>query len=264
MARALPGTTDRVIALLRCVAEAAHGLTLTELARAMDLAPSTIHRMLDRLGALGIVRLARDGRHYVAGLEFYRLSALVMAQTDFTDIARRDLAGLAEESGETCFLALYMPSDRRMMYDARATGSRSIQIVTELHAPIFMSSGAAGLAMLSALEPLDVDAVLSGEGGTGAPRAILFEVLAEIRRSGYALCRDEGIADAVEIAAPLSDATGRMIGALSIAVPEAVFSQHSEPLLSRQVMDRAKGLSRRLGDTAIRQERRRVQDWTLR
>jgi IclR family transcriptional regulator, acetate operon repressor len=261
MARALPGTTDRVIALLRCVAETRHGLTLTELSRALDLAPSTIHRMLDRLGALGIVQLDRDGRHYVAGLEFYRLSALVMEQTDFMEIARRDLAGLAEESGETCFLALYMPSERRMMYDSRATGARSIQIATELHAPLPLSSGAAGLAMLSALKPLEIDAVLSGEGRAGGPRATLFEVLAGIRRSGYAFCRDERIADAVEIAAPLSDAAGRMIGALSIAIPETGFSRDSEPLLSRQVMDRAKGLSQRLGDTAIRQERRRVQDW---
>ena len=82
MPRAMPGTTDRVIALLRCVAEAEDGLTLTELSRALDLAPSTIHRMLDRLGALAIVQLDGDGRHCVAGLEFYRLSALVVGRTE--------------------------------------------------------------------------------------------------------------------------------------------------------------------------------------
>ena len=264
MARAMTGTTDRVIALLCGVAEAPDGLTLTELSHALDLAPSTIHRMLDRLGALGIVRLDRDGRHYVAGLEFYRLSALVVERTDLTRIARLGLADLADETGETCFLALYMPHERCMMYESRITGSRSIHIATELHARLGMAYGAAGLAMLSALQPLEVDGILSGDDEAAGPRASLFDVLAGIRRLGYAVRQDERIGDAVEIAAPLSDVTGRMVGAFSIAIPAAGFDADAETFMGRMVIEHANSLSKILGDTGDSRERRRVKDWSLR
>jgi len=221
------------------VAEADDGLTPTALSRALDLAPSTIHRMLDRLGALGMVRLDRDRRHYVAVLEFYRLSALIVARTEFTHIARNALAALAEEAGETCFFAFYMPDERRIMYDARATGSPSIHIATQLHEPLALSCGAAGLAMLTALDPLETDAVLSDDDGPAVPRAMLFETLAEIRRSGYAASHDARIAGAVEIAAAVSGVAGGMVGALSIAIPESGFDPEFESEIARLVIDHA-------------------------
>ncbi len=139
----------------------------------------------------------------------------------------------------------------------------AFHVAVELHTPHGMSYGAAALAMLSALEPQEIDTVLSGEDGSGSPRALLFEVLAGIRRSGYAVGHDERICDAVEIAAPFCDVSDRMTGALSAAIPMASFDADDEPFMSRMVIAHARLLSERLGDTGRRGERRRVKDWSL-
>ena len=73
----------RGLSLLEALARAEGGLTLTDVAQRVQLAPSTAHRLLSTLEKMGYVYQAGDlGRWYV-GLQAFTVGASFLANRDF-------------------------------------------------------------------------------------------------------------------------------------------------------------------------------------
>ncbi|MBJ7331512.1 MAG: helix-turn-helix domain-containing protein [Solirubrobacteraceae bacterium] len=72
-------TVDRVVNILHAVSSAADGLTLTEVAREVGLAPATTHRLLTSLSAAGMVE-RRDSRRWYGGAGLRELGQAGAAQ----------------------------------------------------------------------------------------------------------------------------------------------------------------------------------------
>src|SRR5947209_19589864 len=105
MAQATAGTrtVERALTLLSAVAE--EGGTLTELARASGLSPSTASRLLATLSAQELVRRDDHGR-YRAGSRLRRLAAASLREDPLYELAGPHLEALAVETDETANLAV--------------------------------------------------------------------------------------------------------------------------------------------------------------
>ena len=80
-------------------------------------------------------------------------------------------------------------------------------------------------------------------------RTALLAELAEIRSRGYAYDRGESTVGLQCIAAPVRDATGHIVAAMSVSVPAPRFTNDRIPYLCTAVLDGTRELSMRLGHT---------------
>jgi DNA-binding IclR family transcriptional regulator len=111
MSDAAAGTraVERALALLEAVAD--RGGTLSELARAVELSPSTASRLLATLVGQELVRRDEHGR-YRAGARLHRLSAATLREDPLYELAGPHLHALAAETGETANLGVAADAQR--------------------------------------------------------------------------------------------------------------------------------------------------------
>ncbi len=269
MSRDPLGTVDRVIEVLRVIAETEGELAIKDTAAALGLAPSTVHRMFGIFVRRGLLEADRERHRYRAGIELYRLAALVAERMDAGALADDEMAGIVSAFGETCVLARYDPAGFQMTYVACAETPRALRIGIELFRKLPIMWGAAGLAILAQLAPLDVEEVVKVSGpalasGAKPPdRDALFARVAAIREAGHARSAGDDIAGAHGIAAPVFGIAGRITGSLAVVITEARHDADTADDIAALLIEHAQRVSKRIGDTLADPQARRFRAWAL-
>lgn len=130
---ATPRSSDRVLALLTAVVDGAGGsaggsgggTTLTQLAEAVGLAPSTATRQLASLEQAGFVQRTAAG--YRPGPHLLRLAHRVVGGHPLPELAQPTLEAVARRTGETTYLAVAHDADTAI-YIAAAEGHRTLRV----------------------------------------------------------------------------------------------------------------------------------------
>lgn len=214
MAESGTRTVERALTLLAAVAEG--GGTLSQLARAAELSPSTASRLLGTLARRELVRRDEHG-HYRAGARLRQLAAATLREDPLYELAGPHLEALAQETGETANLAIAADEDQ-IVY-LRQVASRKL----------VASAGWAGRTV-----PRRGTAV--GDALRGA-----------LDGSGYVARMGAVEPDVTSIAAPVYRADGAIAGALSVLAPSYRVSRRRIETYGRAVSRHAAELSWSLG-----------------
>jgi DNA-binding IclR family transcriptional regulator len=207
-------TVERALNLLTAVAEG--GGTLTELARAAELSPSTASRLLATLAGQDLVRRDEHG-HYHAGARLRQLAAASLRADPLHELAGPHLTALAAETGETANLAV--AADRgRVVYLRQAPGPKLVQTAAWAGRTIPRGGTALGAAL----------------GG-------------QVDSSGYVARSGAVEPDVTSIAAPVFGADGEIVAALSVLAPTYRMTAQRIEACGRAVARHAAELSRGLG-----------------
>lgn len=247
------GTVERVVRLMRALAEAGGDANIKTLSAQLDLPASTVHRLLALLMRVGIADRGTAPHSYRVGLEFYRLGALVVSSVSARDVARPFLERVAQRSGEVSLLMRYLPAQHRVMLEDSVDSPHPLRYAISLYKPMSVLWGATGRSVLAFLPEDEIAAVLaSGEASpvTGMPAPAADDLAAdlrEIRRKGYALTFGQKIPGAVGFGAPIFERDGRVFGSLCITVPMVRFDPAQEPVLANLLRTEAAALSAALG-----------------
>ena len=219
----------RALALLDFVGQNASPVRAADAAAALDLNISTVHHLLATLIECGYVR--RDGRRYqISAAKLTTLGAWARREIHPPPLALELMRRLAEETGETAFVACWDGAD--VVIAATTEGRHAVRVATLSVG----SSGdgharASGKALLAQRPAEDVDRYLSSHGMRAlTPRTItdadrFRSELAIVRQQGYALDQEEYLAGVWCIAAPLLDGTAPATTALSISMPTERYLQ---------------------------------------
>lgn len=181
-------------------------LSLHEMAEATGFYKSTILRLAASLERYSYLRRREDGR-YQLGPACTRLAAMQSAGVDKGELLQRTVKVLAQRSGETSSYYVREGAGRVCMF--RENSANSVRHHVEIGERLPLERGAAGLALLA----------FSGARG---------QRFDQIRREGLSESIGEREADAAGIAAPVFDADGDLLGALTISgvitrfTPEAI------------------------------------------
>jgi len=220
-----PRAVHRALELLSIVGESGP-LALSDLARASGLPASTALRSLRALEHWDYVTRLDDGR-YATGPRFarYRFEAEPAAAEDLIDASADILQGLTRDTGESSYLAVPGPG-RTCIYLREVQSDQPIRHVG--------FAGWTGRTVSS--EGSAVGAVLDG----GSPT------------HGY-LAMDAVLApDATVVAAPVRDAHGAVIAAVSIVGPSFRMGEEAVGALGPVVRDAARALTARMTGDAGR------------
>lgn len=163
---------DRGLSLLRVVADHTDGITLSDAARTVDLAPSTALRHLRALEVAGFVHRRADDGRFEPGPELFRIARALAAAASLPRLAEPLLAELAASTGESAYLA--EPLDRaHAVYTCLAEGHHSLRHVSWLGHQITRRDTAVGAALAGRTDAdgvaVRVDAVEDGITAVSAP-----------------------------------------------------------------------------------------------
>jgi IclR family acetate operon transcriptional repressor len=219
-----PTGADRVLATLRLLAEYRDGAGLSDLARRLNSPKSSVHRALAALRRAGFVD--QNGRdRYHLSYDFVRLVFSYYEGIDDVVRLRPLLEDLANQFGETCHYAVLERPDIVYHAKVQAVGAR-FQMTSAVGGRNPAHRTGVGKALL-AYELLDRGAVDAYAGRYGpleptTPNTIctaagLTAELAEIRRLGYAVDREENELGITCLALPLFlTSAERPDGAISV------------------------------------------------
>ncbi|NKW16404.1 helix-turn-helix domain-containing protein [Rhodococcus hoagii] len=93
---------DRVISVLSAFS-GSEALTSSRIAHRTGLPRSSVHRLLQRLVELGVIR--RDGFDYRVGLKLFELGSVALAQHEVHQIAMPYMSRLSRATGMSVYLA---------------------------------------------------------------------------------------------------------------------------------------------------------------
>ncbi|HSF93449.1 MAG TPA: IclR family transcriptional regulator, partial [Thermohalobaculum sp.] len=152
---------DRGLSLLAILARTDRA-TLTEIALAAGMAPSTAHRMLTTMQRHGITEFDESNQHWMVGVEAFRIGASFMRRSNLVEAARSVMLELMEETGETANLAI--PDGGDVVFIGQVECHDPIRAFFRPGTRGYMHASGIGKALLAELDRSEVEAILARKG----------------------------------------------------------------------------------------------------
>jgi IclR family acetate operon transcriptional repressor len=245
-------TLDKGLHILEVLAgaEAADGLTLTELSRVLGMHRTTLLRFLATLRARGYVDRDPESDRYRLGMHLLSLVSVLLSGLDVRQQARPYLRALRDRTQEMVHLAVLDHSD--VLSVERIDGRQPLSLQTGIGARRPAYCSASGKAILAHLADDELDPILASGMPPVTARTItsveaMREHLVEVRRHGYAIDDEERIEGVRCVAAPVFGYEQRVLAAVSIAAPALRLPDDRVSELGEEVRKTAEAVSRRLG-----------------
>lgn len=216
--RTPPSVTGKVMAILEAFAAGDIGLNLTEICRRAELPLATGHRLVGELTGGGFLERQADGTYRV-GMRLWRIGVQASVVSGLRELALPHMEELYEGTRENVQLAVLR--DGRALYVERLRGPRSIPVLTRVAGELPLHATGVGKILLAYAPERLREAVLAARLSAHTEHTItdpdrLRSHLAEVRRIGYAITREEMTLGSCSVAAPVLDAEERVVAALSI------------------------------------------------
>jgi DNA-binding IclR family transcriptional regulator len=210
--------------VLDALAAAPEPLSLGELANATGTLRGTAHKQLRTLVKAGWAEQGTD-RRYRLSLRAVEVGAAVLEQADLGSRVMPILGELATRSGETSAIAVLRHESALILQRVETDQALRINISVGTRMPLRTS--ASGRVLVAFAPPADMKRLRLGNVELPSD-----EMLAAVRREGYAASVDEYFVGMASVAVPLSTKKLGM-AALSITAPTARFDLDAllKPLL---------------------------------
>jgi len=230
-------------------------LGVTALSRRLDLHKNNVFRLLATLEQAGYIEQCAEDDQYRLGVRCLELGHSYVRSNALLGRARPALARLAGETGETAHVAELQGED--VVHLDGVLPDRMLVTALRLGARLPLHATALGKILLGCspeerLQAFDRENIAAGlEARTERTRVDRDKVLDEIRAAaarGFAVDLEECEPGMVCAAAPVYDASGRLVAALSVSAPSVRVSEDDlHRHVAPSVVSAAEDLSRQLG-----------------
>jgi DNA-binding IclR family transcriptional regulator len=244
------GMLGRALTLLEAVSVYTDGVGVREAARQTGIDRSAISRIFTQLEEFGYVEQDRIRGVYAAGPALFALVAALSERDSLWKAAEPFIKDLAARFHETCYVTARVGDE--LVFRGKVDCEHQIRYVVEMGKAFPLVSGAAGMAILSALDEVERDRLLAGD----LPRYTPFSIvdrdeyraqLAADRELGYSYSPGRWVRGGAGIAAPYYDAGGRVAGSITLSCPADRLEDLCIDEVGQAVAKACRGLSHRLG-----------------
>lgn len=211
----------RALNILTILGEADAPMSLTSVATAAGLSPSTAHRLLTTLQEERYVRFDQGKRGWAVGVQAYMTGSGFLKTRSLVDVARPRMRRLMEETSEVVNLAI--EENGEAIYLHRVGGPRLAQSSLPVAERTLLHCSAVGKALLAGMPDARVQSILTQRGMRQFTRTTLSSLpalnreLVLTRDRGYAVDQEERVTGLHCVAAPIFDENAHVIGALSLS-----------------------------------------------
>jgi len=215
----------RALAILDTLAETTDGMTLSDVAQIVGLAPSTAHRLLTTLESRRFVRFLAGEGLWQVGVQSFVVGQAFRRSRDVVTFARPQMRQLMEASGETA--NLYIEEGGEAVCMAQVESRQMMRAIARPGGRVKLHCSGAGKAMLAYLPAEEIARILQSHGLSRAtektldtPKRLKADLEA-VRARGFAIDDEEHAVGLRCVAAAVLDEEGRPLAALSVSGPSA-------------------------------------------
>lgn len=213
--------------LLECFVEDEE-LGVSEVARRLGVAKSTAHRILTTLASRKLIEQNQETGRYRLGLRLFELGHLALERVELRKRSRTLLEELRERSGWTVHLSVAQGAD--VLFLERLPTLRGMQVMQEYRRRWPLNATSSGKVICAYDPEAAARRVAAGmpvfTTHTIATPQRFAEELTKIRRQGFATSNEELMYGLASVAAPVLDAGGLAVAAISITGSSAELGQN--------------------------------------
>jgi DNA-binding IclR family transcriptional regulator len=234
---------SRALQILAVFTAQRPALSLSELSRHAGLPVSTVHRMVGELVAWGALERDERGRYRI-GFRLWEIGSLASRGLELRERALPFLADLSLVTREIVQLAVREGTE--LVFVERIAGTGAVQMVIRVGGRCPLAASGVGLVLL-AHAPTEVqEEVLRAPIESFTPYTItdprmLRRMLADVRTNGFSISERQLSEDSLSVGAPIHDARGTVVAAVSLVVRYGSVSPHA---LAPLVRTSARAISR--------------------
>lgn len=195
-------------------------LTLSDVARLVDLPRASVRRTLYTLVKLGYAEM--DDRLFRLTPRILALAGAYLSSNAVTDIVQPALERLSDGIGEACSAAVLDGAEVVMI--AHASPNRMLSVSEQVGYRLPALSSSLGRVLLSALDDGRLDELIAqtkvakSTPATVTAKAALRAAIVKARADGFSLVDQEAEAGFRSISVPLKRRDGRIVAALNVGV----------------------------------------------
>ena len=214
-------SVDRALQILALFSHRCPTLGVTEISQAVGLSKGTVHGLIRTLLRQGFLQQDVPSRKYRLGLKIYELGIILAGTLEINQKAAGPLTQLAKSAQLTGRVAIWDGDSVIITFDVhpRIRAVLPFRFGPRVHA----YCSAMGKSILAFLDEAQVNSYLERTplvaftATTVTEKDKLLEELAETRRRGYALDREEAVQGIGCIGAPVFQRDGQVAGSISIS-----------------------------------------------
>lgn len=217
----------RGLHVIRAFAGTDRRLTIADVSRATGLTRAVVRRCLYTLRELGYA--ASDGRAFYLQPRVLSLGYAYLSTAPIATAAQPILQELSERIGEATTVAVL--DEGTVVYVARASTQRIMSVTLGVGSRLQAYCTALGRVLLASLPPAQAAAELSRAELTAHTRFTvtshdrLQQILADVRREGFALNDQELEIGLRSIAVPIRNVVGTTVAAMNVSVQASRLSR---------------------------------------
>jgi DNA-binding IclR family transcriptional regulator len=234
----------RALAILGELGDGPRGLD--ELAATIGVHKTTVLRLLRTMEDERFVHRGSDHRFHL-GSRLFALAGAALEQRGIRDVAAPHLARLNDATGQTVHLGVYEGGN--VIYLDKYDSRHAIRMYSRVGLSMPLHATAIAKVLLADLpEPrrrrvaAEIEYTRFTEHTITGPAELLDE-LSRVAERGYALDDAEHETFIRCVAAPVRDATGQVVAAVSISVPEVLLNRDEVLALLPELLDTVRAVS---------------------
>ncbi|SEI04824.1 DNA-binding transcriptional regulator, IclR family [Halobacillus karajensis] len=223
---------------------------VSELAESLNLAKSTVSRLLSTLASEGFVIKDQKTNAYRLGISVLTLGGIVTNNLEIHKESAPVLYKLVNDTGETAHLAILDGLDT--IYIHKEECHHPVRILTHVgrRNPSYCTSSGKVLLAFSEgdiVEDVIKQGLVSYTENSITDPDLLRQELCTIREKGYAVSTEELTEGTKSVAAPIRDYKGKVVSAITVVGPIQRMKEYKIPDVAKKVMEAGKEASERMG-----------------
>ncbi|UVI29643.1 IclR family transcriptional regulator [Paenibacillus spongiae] len=217
-------SADRVMDILELFTGAKESYSLSDIARLLDMPPSSTHQLLQNMLSRGYLETDSSGKQFSIGYKIFEISSMCAKNTNLATQFETIGGRIAEEVNEGIMLGIRAGDHLVYVAQKNPPDPRRFAIQFSQSLPLYAS--ASGKILLSGLTETMIRRLYPIEDLQPLTNLTITTVtgllteLEMIRKEGIAYNRGESVEGISCISAPIYNSTGSIIAAVSVSIPD--------------------------------------------
>ncbi len=240
---------DKMLSILDLFDGDTPAITPEDVERATHASRSSAYRYLQSLADAGLVVQVSSGS-YALGARILELDRLQRNSDEILAAARPVMDEVSVRLGFNMILSRYYGN--RVICSHTAWPDATLSAIYERGRPLPLFFGAMAKVILANLSPYQLRNLMLKHvdeirgAGLGGDWKEFRTVMARLRRQKSCITNAEITPESVGVAAALFDADDRVIGSITFAIPQVVFSTLNEDAIREEIVATAQAIMRNL------------------
>jgi len=247
-------SVKKAFAILSAISSSKDGMGVSDLAKKLKMAKSTVHGMSSALEELGAVMRDPLTKKYKLGFTLLEIGRSAYSQIDLQTSARPVTEKLMEMTQTSVFLGIQNWGQVTIMDIVESR--QGLNITAPLGSTIPLFAGAVGKVFLAALPEEQATTIVKSKGlprftdNTIVDIELYFNELRQVRENGYAVDDEEYIPGVRAVASPLTG-LGQLRSAIWAVGFKASLDDKKMQTLTTETQKAAKTISRRIQEQLL-------------